>query len=65
MNKFVGDDVELHAFLISALGGGLHAPAALAPGKITTVSIRYLAGWAPEPCWTQWRGEKFPPGIEP
>jgi len=35
------------------------APTALPPGKWTPVSIRWKAGWASEPVWTFWRGEKF------
>jgi hypothetical protein len=35
------------------VSGQLHAPAAL-----SLVPIGYEAGWAPEPIWTLWRGEK-------
>jgi hypothetical protein len=38
------------------VGGQLHAPAALPPGK----DPRYEAGWAPQPVWTRCLREKFP-----
>jgi hypothetical protein len=40
------------------LSGKLHALAALLPGKKNPVPIGYEAGWASEPVWTTWRGEK-------
>jgi hypothetical protein len=43
MKAYWGVEVELHAFLISALAevsGQLHAPAALPPGKEPLVPIR-------------------------
>jgi hypothetical protein len=36
---------------------GLHAPAALPPGKEPPVPIRWEVGWTPEPVWTTWRSE--------
>jgi hypothetical protein len=42
------------------VSGQLHAPAALSPGKEPLVPIVQEAGWAPEPFWMQWWGEKFP-----
>jgi hypothetical protein len=43
------------------VSGQLHAQAALSPGKEPPVPIGQEAGWAPEPVWTTWIGEKsFP-----
>jgi hypothetical protein len=39
------------------VSGQLHAPAALPPGK-PPVPSGYEAGWAPEPVWALWSGEK-------
>jgi hypothetical protein len=36
-------EIQIHAFLFAAVGGGLHAPAALPPEKETPVSITYEA----------------------
>jgi hypothetical protein len=41
------------------VSGQFHAPAALPPGKKPLVSIVKEAGWAPEPVWTRWLGEKL------
>jgi hypothetical protein len=41
------------------MSGQLHAPAALPPGKWPLVHIGQEAGWASEPVWMQWWGEKF------
>ena len=55
-----GTEVQLHSFLISALNGGvvnfMFPP--LYTRKITPVPTEEEAGWAPEPVWTFWRGEK-------
>jgi len=52
MTTYGGVEVYFHTFLTSILDGGewsqLHFPAALSPGKETPVSVRYVAGWAPE-----------------
>jgi hypothetical protein len=40
------------------VGGQLHAPAALRPGKETPVSIGQKAGLDPEQVWTRWRKEE-------
>jgi hypothetical protein len=42
------------------VGGQLHGPAALPPGKEPLVAIGEEAGCAPEPVWTRWWKEKFP-----
>jgi hypothetical protein len=42
------------------VSGQLHGPAALPLGKELPVPIVWKAGWAPEPVWTTWRGEKSP-----
>jgi hypothetical protein len=50
------------------VSGQRHAPAALAPGKGPPVPIVQVAGWAPEPVWTQEVRRKILsplPGIEP
>jgi len=41
------------------VSGQLHAPAGLPPGREPLVLIVKEAGWAPEPVWTWWWGEKF------
>jgi hypothetical protein len=51
-------EVQLRAFLTSALGGGEWS--ALPPGKELPVPIGWEAGWAPEPAWTRWGREKNP-----
>jgi hypothetical protein len=43
------------------MSGQLHAPAALPPGKEPPVPNGYEAGWAAEPVWNSWRGEKSCP----
>jgi hypothetical protein len=43
------------------VGGQLHAPVALTPGKETPLSIGLEATRAPELVWTRWRREKFLP----
>jgi hypothetical protein len=40
------------------ISGQLHVPAVLPPRK-PSVRIVLEAGWAPEPVWLWWRGEKF------
>jgi hypothetical protein len=42
------------------MSGQLHTPAALLPKKETVVHIGREAGWAPEPVWTRWWGERIP-----
>jgi hypothetical protein len=39
--------------------GQLHGPAALPPGKEPLLHIGQEAGWAPQPVWTPWWGEKL------
>jgi len=41
---------------LTEVSGDLHVPAAL-----PTVLIQKVSGWAPEPVWTPWRRETFPP----
>jgi hypothetical protein len=41
------------------VGGQLHAPIALPPGKGHPIHIGYEAGWALEPVLTLWRKEKY------
>jgi len=43
------------------MSGHLHAPAAIPPGREPLAPIGYEAGWAPEPVWTRWQGEKSRP----
>jgi hypothetical protein len=40
------------------VSGQLHTPAALPPEEELPAPIGYEAGWAPEPVWTLWSGEK-------
>jgi hypothetical protein len=60
-----------YSFLDSALDGGEWSASrpgrALAPGKGPPVPIVQVAGWAPEPVWTQKLEENLLPlpGIEP
>jgi hypothetical protein len=42
------------------VSGQLHDPAALHPEKETPVPT----GWALEPVWTRWRGEKILASVE-
>jgi hypothetical protein len=41
------------------VSGQLLVPAALPHGKEPPISSEKEAGWAPEPDWTLWRGEKI------
>jgi hypothetical protein len=41
------------------VSGQFHVPAALPPEKNSPVPIGQCAGWASEPGWTTWRGEKI------
>jgi hypothetical protein len=52
---------------LDAVSDQRHAPVTLYPGKGPSVPTVQEAGWAPEPVWTQVRGEiLWPlPGIEP
>jgi hypothetical protein len=52
---YVGVNVYIRIFLISALAGQLHSPAALTPGKELPIRIGYEVGWTPR------RGEKSSP----
>jgi hypothetical protein len=61
----------IYSFLDSELDGGEWSASrpgrALAPGKGPPVPIVQVAGWAPEPVWTQKLEENLLslPGIEP
>jgi len=49
-------DVQLHAFLVSALDGGemlAYRPGRFTLGKETLVPIVQVAGWTPEAVWTR------------
>jgi len=48
MKAYAGVQVQLHAFLTSALDGKLHVPAALLP-----VPTECETEWASEPVWTR------------
>jgi hypothetical protein len=55
------EEVQCRVFLNSALDGGGWSsarPGLFTQGKQLLVPIGYEAGWAPEPVWTLWRGEK-------
>jgi hypothetical protein len=72
MKAYWGVELQLHAFLTSALNGSewsASRPATLHPGKEPLVPIGQETGWAPEPVWTRWWIEKFPApvgsGLEP
>jgi hypothetical protein len=43
--------------------GHLHASSALTAWRKALVSIGQEAGWAIEPVWTKWRGEKSYPSV--
>jgi hypothetical protein len=41
------------------VSGQFHTPAALPPEKQHPLPTGQEAGWAPEPVWTLWKGEKL------
>jgi hypothetical protein len=56
MNTYVEVEVQLHAFLTSALNGGEWSgsrPGRFAPGENLQVPIGQEDGWATEPVWTR------------
>jgi hypothetical protein len=69
MKTYGGVDVKIHVFLTWTLDGGEWS--ASRPGRFTpgerAPGIHWIgAGWAPEPIWTTWKGEKCLPltGLE-
>jgi hypothetical protein len=55
MKMYVGVEVQLHAFLTSALYGGewpASCPGHFTPRRKIPVSITQEVGWYPEPVWT-------------
>jgi hypothetical protein len=59
---YEGTEVQIHAFLTSAVDGGegrIHAPVVLLQGKKTTAPVLQEVGWAPELIWALWRREIF------
>jgi hypothetical protein len=46
------------------MSGQFHVPAALFPAKEPQIIIGQEAGWATEPVWKMWRGEKSHPYRE-
>jgi hypothetical protein len=63
-------ELQLLPVLILALDGDewpASRPGRLTPGERATIPIGYVAGWTPEPVWTQCWREKYltAPGIKP
>jgi hypothetical protein len=57
MKTYCGVEVQLHAFLNSALDGdewSTSRPGRFTPRERARGTLGQDAGWAPQPFWTQW-----------